>query len=105
MLYSTDQHRCWLLVGAGKQLSCSSGGTPRFRSYGLRGEVFVCIVKFLLVHRGIQVNLIDNGESSALVKAALWGHKGVAKLLLVQSEIQVNLFVNNGWSALGTHAG
>ncbi|KAH6902783.1 hypothetical protein BKA70DRAFT_1304594 [Coprinopsis sp. MPI-PUGE-AT-0042] len=74
-------------------------------SYGLRGEVIACIVKFLLVHRGIQVNLVDNGESSALVKAALWGHKGVAKLLLVQSEIQVNLFVNNGWSALSTHAG
>ncbi|KAH6902975.1 hypothetical protein BKA70DRAFT_608215 [Coprinopsis sp. MPI-PUGE-AT-0042] len=81
-----------MLVGAGKPLSSSSGGTPEIQviqhSYGPRGEVIACIVKFLLVHRGIQVNLVDNGKSSALVKAAIWGHKGVAKLLLVQSEIQ-----------------
>ncbi|KAH6903006.1 ankyrin repeat-containing domain protein [Coprinopsis sp. MPI-PUGE-AT-0042] len=41
-----------------------------------------CIVKLLLVRRGVQVNLVDNGGSSAL------------------SEIQVNLFDSNGGSAL-----
>ncbi|KAH6902762.1 ankyrin repeat-containing domain protein [Coprinopsis sp. MPI-PUGE-AT-0042] len=59
-----------------------------------------CIVKLLLMRRGVQVNLVDNGGSSSLVKAAFRDHKGVAKLFMVQFEIQVNLFDSNGGSAL-----
>ncbi|KAH6909909.1 ankyrin repeat-containing domain protein [Coprinopsis sp. MPI-PUGE-AT-0042] len=63
--------------------------------YGHKG-----IVKLLVAHPGIQVNLANSHGQLALTLAVRHGHVGVVKALLARSEIQVNLTDNHGWSAL-----
>ncbi|KAH6874258.1 ankyrin repeat-containing domain protein [Coprinopsis sp. MPI-PUGE-AT-0042] len=58
------------------------------------------VVRLLLAHPGILVNLVNNEGHSALMWAATNGHEGVVKLLLAHSGTLVNLTSHEGWSAL-----
>lgn len=62
------------------------------------------LVRFLLAHSKILVNLVDADGWSALMRAAGSGHEGIASLLLVCPDLQVNLVSTKGWSALGLAA-
>ncbi|KAH6873699.1 hypothetical protein BKA70DRAFT_281636 [Coprinopsis sp. MPI-PUGE-AT-0042] len=48
------------------------------------------IVKLILEHPEIQINLVNRSEVSALILSAQSGHQAVVKLLLAHPQIQIN---------------
>ncbi|KAH6904285.1 ankyrin repeat-containing domain protein [Coprinopsis sp. MPI-PUGE-AT-0042] len=58
------------------------------------------VIKHLLAHADLDVNLVNNRGESALMLGARRGHEGVTKHLLAHGNIQVNLADDHGSTAL-----